>query len=381
MATLYIHIGTPKTATTAIQTFCEKNREALKSDGFYFPEFEYKYPDIPKRRNAHFLVGKIPGENGKEEQERVWKECMDHMIRAFDQYPNVLLTDERIWHGTVSKKSTQMSRLKKIAQNHGFEVKLIVYLRRQDEFAISWWNQQIKAAVSRFSCMKWDAQELQKKITLDYYKHLEKLSGVFGRGNVIVRIFDRNCFQGAQKNIQSDFMDALGLELSEKYVMEKPVVNCSLKENALDIKRVLNGLPDFDSQTKKMVNEAIWICSDYSDACKYNMFSPEERREFLQNFEQSNRLVATEYLHRESGTLFSEVQDELPKWTPDNPYMQEDIIRYFGEVTMLQQKKIMELQEMVMDLKKENQRLNRRIDRITEAVKHPFKTVIHIVNK
>lgn len=107
--------------------------------------------------------------------------------------------------------------------------------------------------------------------------------------------------------------------------------------------------------------------------------TPKTATTAIQTFCENNREAL-----KLDGFYFPEFEykyPDIPKWTPDNPYMQEDIIRYFGEVTMLQQKKIMELQEMVMDLKKENQRLNRRIDRITEAVKHPVKAVRHFVKK
>lgn len=43
MKTLYLHIGTPKTATTSIQSFCYQNREILEKQGFYYPMFDYHF--------------------------------------------------------------------------------------------------------------------------------------------------------------------------------------------------------------------------------------------------------------------------------------------------------------------------------------------------
>ncbi len=37
MKTLYFHIGTSKTGTTAIQSFCYKNRDILKNKGIIYP--------------------------------------------------------------------------------------------------------------------------------------------------------------------------------------------------------------------------------------------------------------------------------------------------------------------------------------------------------
>ena len=38
MKTLYLHIGTPKTATSSIQKFLAQNREVLESKGYVFPK-------------------------------------------------------------------------------------------------------------------------------------------------------------------------------------------------------------------------------------------------------------------------------------------------------------------------------------------------------
>ena len=57
MRTLYLHIGTPKTATTSIQMFCVDNESVLKKLGYSYPILNFKFPKVEKRRNGHFLVG------------------------------------------------------------------------------------------------------------------------------------------------------------------------------------------------------------------------------------------------------------------------------------------------------------------------------------
>lgn len=59
MATLYIHIGTPKTGSTSIQNFLKMNEQALERHGVIHPVIDI--PEItPKSyrtyRNANFLV-------------------------------------------------------------------------------------------------------------------------------------------------------------------------------------------------------------------------------------------------------------------------------------------------------------------------------------
>ena len=59
MKTLYLHIGTTKTATTSIQRFLEENKDVLQKYGYCFPDSLHVYPRANKRRNAHFLVAKV----------------------------------------------------------------------------------------------------------------------------------------------------------------------------------------------------------------------------------------------------------------------------------------------------------------------------------
>lgn len=56
MATLYLHIGTPKTGTTAIQNFLPLNKSLLNEQGFCYPDFGYRYYGVNRYRNGHFLV-------------------------------------------------------------------------------------------------------------------------------------------------------------------------------------------------------------------------------------------------------------------------------------------------------------------------------------
>ncbi len=43
---------------------------------------------------------------------------------------------------------------------------------------------------------------------------------------------------------------------------------------------------------------------------------------------RTNQLVAKEYLSNPDGALFDYTPPAIPKWTADNPFMQQDIIRF-----------------------------------------------------
>lgn len=70
MKTLYLHIGTPKTATSSIQKFLAENWDVLQKHGYFLPESTHIYPRVNARRNAHFLFGRVHNGEGIRELSR-----------------------------------------------------------------------------------------------------------------------------------------------------------------------------------------------------------------------------------------------------------------------------------------------------------------------
>ena len=91
-STLYIHIGTPKTGTTALQGFLAKNRKTLQEHGAVFPDFGLVYKGVAKNRNAHFLVATKDPFHAKE-----MGVCMKILKQQAALYPKILISDESIW--------------------------------------------------------------------------------------------------------------------------------------------------------------------------------------------------------------------------------------------------------------------------------------------
>ena len=70
MKTLYLHIGTPKTGTSALQSFLLSNSELLESRGACYRQMPWEYPrDASQRRNGHFLIGRVYDGSGNSDQE------------------------------------------------------------------------------------------------------------------------------------------------------------------------------------------------------------------------------------------------------------------------------------------------------------------------
>ncbi len=384
MKVLYIHIGTPKTATTAIQEFCLDNQEALNQKGYCYPVFPFEYPDAPKTRNGHFLVGVAHdfGLEGIEEKEqKEFREGLDTVNSLFENYDNVILSDEIIWRSTFSKRKSLWEELKKESEAGGFQVKVIVYLRRQDTFCVSWWNQLVKMGtrdVAREG-LKVYMENVPPAMQLDYYKKLEKISIILGRDNVLVRRFGKEYFEGG--SIYTDFLQTVGLKLEDGFTVAKDIRNYSLEGNNHEIKRILNSL-QMNPVQNKFILQVLTDCSQVSEKMhSFAMLSKEEIQEFMERYEEGNRRIVQDYLKGE-GELFHIGEIKKPVWKQENPYMQEDILRFIGKGFIYLLEENHKLKAELKLVKADIDRLKRDTSRhkqLFKKLRHPFRAVAHRV--
>ncbi len=358
MKTLYVHIGTKKTGTTSIQGFCVNNRKVLESKGYCYPVLPFQYYRVgTEARNGHFLVGAVwasPGVHDMKKERQIFREGMDYIVKLFQTHDNIILSDEQIWKNTYDVRASLWEELKEEAKKGNFEVKVIVYVRRQDGYIISLWNQSVKTAIRKDRAQMTINDYLEKippSEQLDYYAHIEKISGILGKENVIVRIFEKGKFVGG--SIYSDFLKAIGLELSDDMKITVDVRNTSLTGNTHEIKRVLNSsIPEMSEvDVNNFFRRILQKCAPLSaEAYPCSMLSKDEIQKILAEYEKSNNLVLENYVDEKWDSLFDNTIQDLPKWEKDNSYMQDDVIRFvgIGMVALLNENR--KIQEKMRDL-------------------------------
>ena len=120
--TLYIHIGTPKTGTTAIQGFCQDNAEELARHGYCFPDFTWLCPDFRSVRNGHFLVESVKDADGRvcaEAERQIFCRGMERIAELFRTYEAVILSDEGIWMATFERRKSLWRELAAVREEAG----------------------------------------------------------------------------------------------------------------------------------------------------------------------------------------------------------------------------------------------------------------------
>ncbi len=359
--TLYLHIGTPKTGTTSLQRFLGANAELLQNLGFAYPISEFKYPHVQRVRNAHFLVGKLYHNNeetqkrkrDKKREAQLQEEGMSMVHAAFLRFPNVILSDEHIWRVTGKKHEAMWKHLAEDAQANDYEIKVIVYLRRQDGYMYSWLSQLTKTANSRrYATVGWEELKQNEEkmenmeLHLDYYAHLESIAAYVGKENITVRVFDRSKFRGMGNTIYSDFLQCVGLEFTDAFVLPPAEANSSLTGNRQEIMRVLNILCDGDddlrSHMRGLLHEAE---ANKNPLNKFEMYDPQELQAFLADYADSNQAVAREYMGETEAPLFDGSIKKGELWTPNNAYMPEDLLRLMIPLYLEQRAEIAALKE------------------------------------
>ncbi|HJC32305.1 MAG TPA: hypothetical protein H9934_09270 [Candidatus Anaerobutyricum faecale] len=384
MKTLYLHIGTSKTGTTSLQHFCVENAEILERQNYSYPVFPHKFKYVNIMRNGHFLAHRAYEEGEKRnflEEEQYFRQGMDFVLDHFRKTDNIILSDEGIW-SVVFKgdKPDLWEKIKKEADEHGYGVKIIVYLRRQDGLAESWWNQKVKAGKRLYSTVPWEEYSRNPaKPELNYYGPLRNIEKVFGKENMTVRRFGKKYFKNG--SLFEDFMDALGIKYDGRFVVSEGQRNISLLGNAHEIKRVLNSLPDLSDRNNTFFRKIVVGMSEQRpDLKSETMFSAEEALEFMEKYREDNRKVMREYFGKDED-LFDMDFSKNKKWVPDHTEMEKDIILFMGNAIVELRKENRELKKDMDVMEKELSEQRKILKDLQARSGNPVKAVLSSVKK
>ena len=355
MKRLIMHIGTPKTGTTALQFFMLDNLDALQDQGFcYLPTAKY-YPHINIGRNGHFLYCYACDAMDTKEYFKQFtarnNKNMELFLKTAFQEDNVIMSDEGFWY--QASVFPECIPVWKIAFDEaGFDqVDIYVYLRRQDKFITSLWNQRVKSLHLLCSSLNsFSKRDTSIKI-MDYSATLKAIESAFGQNQIHVNIYERD--QLVERDIRRDFCSKVGIEISDEFVFNEIKPNLSLSRNAAEIKRISNGVEAYRDGANFLARAAAGVTQTARSDAAPPSLSNERRNEILEAYAAGNERIAREHLHREDGVLFDSPTPIDPKMGPvqHDPYI-DDVIRYFTAALAEEHKRVRELEKQVDSLTK-----------------------------
>lgn len=391
MPTVYLHLGMPKTGTTFIQYCLRRNNELLRSYGYDFVRTKHRFDNISYLRNAHFLVPETVDEQGNplsEEDLKIYKYVLKRVVASARKFGNAIISDEMLW----IRDNAYFKRFKKDMDKREIDLKVIVYLRRQDTFVESYWGQTVKIdnKASFEEYLEFIQVENPDYLHLNYKKRLAKFEKIFGFDNMIVRVYERGQFGGRNKNLVSDFLEAVGLgdkidETKDFEDYDNPdagAVNYSIGGIYIETKRLLNQNYQFRTKNNFAVEILYKIMQkdpDYNRT-RTSVFTYEQRLKFLEGFAKTNKAVADKYLGGNGGSLF---KDEIvDKGETPYDFSKEELVKLCSQVITHLQRKLTATEERLdryieayaekKDIIKEQNSLIKKQQKTIDWVTTPF---------
>lgn len=301
--TIYLHIGAPKTGTSAIQEFLLLNKDALLKKGVHYCD-----TGMTSESGQAMLAWNLLGIHfGTPVDDRIW----DEFLEEIENYKeNILISSEFFWVFSKNEVMRVHELLKK------YTIKVILYLRRQDLWAMANALQEVKVFNQEFDSI----DEIVNKILdeTDYNEKVKIWSDIVGDNNIILRPYEKK--QMHKNDIYHDFLfNGLGMELTDEYSIPRKGINPRLVQDALGYKFIVNNLP-INKEYKNIITNSLFSYSNSIDPKsqqpfqEHTLLSPEKRIEIINTFESKNSELAKKYLNSES--LFKEEMPSLNEWKP-----------------------------------------------------------------
>ncbi len=297
MNKLFIHIGTYKTGSTAIQEWLGINSDYLKkNDILYIPKSENFLRRTMDRGDANCNYVEL-------------KNVRQILLKAAKKKNNktIVISSEHLSGGPrfgYIDSLTIAKTMKDITDSLNLQVFIIVYLRRQDNFFESLYTELIHSGEAydfKFFLKEYGSNEF------NWYNLLNNYARIFGKENMIVRSYDKLYLKDSE-SIYKDFGDIIGIppDIMNKFKTPEKI-NIGYSRDALETARICNKF--YSEKDKKIVRIILQSSNSKNIFENYPYFTQEERKQFISKYCESNDKVLNEYFVNHKGKLFSELEN------------------------------------------------------------------------
>jgi hypothetical protein len=279
---LTLHIGIHRTGTTGLQRGLAANRDRLKAQGKCYPFGGTNHQDIAWGLHR----GKLDGKG-------LLKKLEPHAGEG-----HIILSGEDF---CIHHDLRWLAPLREV-----YDVEAIVYLRRQDHWLMSWYNQHVKWPFSkRHSLMT--PQEflgcLDEFHWLDFAAMLGLWEGALGREKVHARVIEK----GQVTDAIGDFFALAGID-STKLRLDEALQNDSLATEMLEYVRAA-GMYDIPNPERVAIIEFLQSAAKSAGCNAKTLYTAAERQMILDRFAASNAAAARHWFGREALFLESPPDD------------------------------------------------------------------------
>jgi hypothetical protein len=344
--TIFLHVGQTKTATTTLQAFFSDNRAWLANQGIDYPECP---PDHPIKSQHRFLVEPLAGLQRPFPDEIPGWTYIKQKIKA-SSLSSILISEEVFWHLFERRREEKVEILRWIKnQLSGHDVKIVCYLRRQDKWIESWFNQLTKTDVNHYSRMNYHQfiQAYKDQGMLNYVQALQPWITVFGEDNLIVRPFEKSQF--LKGDVIQDFLSIIGVRLLDSGEIVRPAdQQVSLCNSACEISNIYNSTV----RAKEFKQRFMEIVHAYDEQITdHRRFTPHSiATSLLDEYRSSNQEIAARFGGRLPEFFEPELNDyDAGEFTGTST---QELVRFMIQIFQDQQGQIRQLRKRLSDVER-----------------------------
>ncbi len=301
---MVLHIGTGKAGSSSIQNFLRQNRDALFQLGVLLPQS----PGQSRHARLSLFVKTDEELENSPEWRRQKQPDPAKFRKTFRRQllteielsgaPRVMLSDEVLFGSSVPA----LRRLGRFTGRVADRLRVIAYLRRQDDHMVSRYQQGVKIGwVQRLS--DWAQEDMTD--LYDYHVRLRRHARLLDPDDLVVRRFEPDGFVGG--SLYQDFLDAAGIDARAAEWEQGEFRNQSLDAESVEFLRLLNLYRvEDESATPGLIDNRALISRlvDASSGPVLTMPAP-FLDAFMAQWEETNQQVARDFLRDPSGELFS----------------------------------------------------------------------------
>ena len=343
---IILHVGVPKTGTTALQSFLYFNEDNLEKHGFCYPHLLEELKDIPFSRERIRKNGTLFCWLPSNPTQEYWDRLCDYTRKKAEYYDVIISAEEIIHRYDIV--------LKRMIREFA-DIQVIIYIRRQDILLESYWNYLIKAGETD---AEFNVFATEPPAFLHYGRVIKDIIGIVGENNIAVRVYEKDLL--INKKIEDDFMNLLGVkdDFTKWNYYDAP--NLRLSDKVVEIKRQFNkiGLNTMGytaqgfSQTFEHLSKV--LLDKYHD---FGYFSQDSRREFLTQYEDDNSYGESTFFTDRSTFFSYEDLDNESEDKKGDEYVSEggdinNLIYVFSGLIIDLDKRIVECENRIQNMKK-----------------------------
>lgn len=336
-----LHIGTEKTGTTSIQRFFGSNRRRLMRAGILYPR------SAADRYHNHTRLTAYAAEDGRyddlrralgvsnhPELERFRTSFRAALARETERRASgvhtIVFSNEHCHSRLVSK--AEVSRLVELLRPLVSDIKIVVYLRRQDQMAVSLYSTHLKLGGTRSEIFPSRTTEASLYYNLEQL--LNRWEVVCGADRIEPRIYEPGALKDG--DVVSDFLKIV--DFARKKGVTEPVrVNESFSPDAQAVVREINqrmklGRTGLGSVLRRQIINIIVARTPG----RGRLPDRETAMAFYRMFEASNERVRRKWfpqretLFDEDFTVYPSADDIYTLSRTDTVEAEDDVMASFG---------------------------------------------------